>query len=367
LWTAEGVGDGYSQPIYANGVVYITGDIGDDLVLSALDASDDSLPNDQRWLWHRRLEGEAWRDRWPGTRSTPTYDAASNRLYLLTAHGTLSARNAADGEEIWSRRMSEWDGRRGGWGYAESPLVTDELVIVTPGGANTMVALDKDTGEEVWRTAGVNMPAHYASAILAQVGSRTLVINGTGGGLLGVDVATGEVAFTNAFSSGGRVNNCTTPVFDAESGLLFWANGYGQGGITLRLSERHGAIVAEEMNRFPNALVQHGGYVLVNGHVYGSNESSLLCLDPAAGETKWTTRSVGKGSIHFADGRLYCFSENGTVVLVEPSPDGFLERGRFRVPGERHSWTAPVVANRRLLLRYGPHSDVLYAFDVAAR
>jgi len=161
------------------------------------------------------------------------------------------------------------------------------------------------------------------------------------------------------------VNNCTTPVF--ADGLLFWANGYRQGGITLRLSERNGAIVAEEVNRFPDALVQHGGYVRVGGNMYGSNDASLFCLTPATGATNWTTRSVGKGSIHFADGRLYCFSENGTVVLVEPSPDEFREKGRFRVAGSGNSWAYPVVADKRLFIRYGPDGEHLYVYDIAAK
>jgi len=358
LWKAEGLGRGYSQPIYANGVVYIAGDIESDLTLSAVNAKDGEL------IWRRQLNGEAWKNDWPGARSAPTYDAASNRLYVLTPHGTLSARNAADGEEVWSRKMS---GHRGGWGYAESPLVTEKFVIVTPGGQNTMAALDKDTGEEVWKTAGVSMEAHYCSAILAKVGGKTLVVNGTGGGLLGVDVETGSVEFTNDFCKGNTAN-IPSPLYDEASGLLFWANGYGKGGIVLALAEDGGGVVITKATPVENAQVQIGSYVRVGPAIYAaSDRESLFCLDPTTGEMNWTAREVRKGSIIYADGRLYCFSENnGTVVLVDPDVAEYREKGRFQVPGSGHAWAHPALADKKLFIRYGDHGDTVYAYDIAA-
>ena len=360
LWKTAGLGRGYSQPTYAQGVIYITGELGDDLALSALDAQTGTL------RWRQILPGQAWPEggrNWPGARSAPTCDVAAGRLYFLTAHGVLSAHRMADGKPLWSRKASEWGGKTPQWGFAESPLATGDLVIVTPGGSNTMAAVDASTGADVWKSVGANMPAHYCSAILVETGGKTLAVNGTGGGILGVDLKTGKVAFTNDFCVGNTAN-CPSPLYD--DGAVFWANGYRKGGIALALSEQNGDIVAKEIYRVPEASVHHGGYVKAGPCVYGSNERELLCLE--GGKVKWSDRRVGKGSIHYADGRLYCFSDKGgTAVLVEPDAAGYREKGRFTVPGSGMSWAYPVVADKRLLLRYGAEGDTLYAYDVAAR
>jgi outer membrane protein assembly factor BamB len=359
LWKAEGLGQGYSQPIHVNGVIYVTGELENDLALSALDARTGEL------LWRHLLPGEAWSPPrgHPGARGTPTYDAETNQLFLITALGTLSAHSAEDGSRTWSRNILEGWGRSiHEWGYAESPLIFGDLVVFTPGGPNAISAVDKRTGEDVWRSVGADRPPHYSSAILAQVGGRTLAIGGTARGLVGVDAETGELAFTYN-SAQGQIS--TTPTYDEESGLLFWA--HEGGGITLRLSEADGAVAVEEVNRIDEARITHGGYIQVGRLVFAGSGRGLMCISPAEGVMKWNVRDVLQGSTLCADGRLYCFSENGTVVLVEPSPDGFREKGRFRVSGSGPSWAYPVVADKRLLLRYGPQSDILYAFDVAAK
>jgi hypothetical protein len=80
------------------------------------------------------------------------------------------------------------------------------------------------------------------------------------------------------------------------------------------------------------------------------------------GEVAWRDRSVGKGSLVYADGRLYCFSEKGVVGLVEATPTGYVERGRFNIQaGDLETWTHPVVAGGRLYLR---DQDTIYAYDV---
>jgi outer membrane protein assembly factor BamB len=103
--------------------------------------------------------------------------------------------------------------------------------------------------------------------------------------------------------------------------------------------------------------------VLVGGYLYGTNNSNLLCVDFKTGETKWKNRSVGKGSIAAADGRLYVRGENGPIALVEASPDAYKEVGRFDQPdrSKKKAWPHPVIANGRLYIH---DADVLLCFDV---
>jgi outer membrane protein assembly factor BamB len=110
----------------------------------------------------------------------------------------------------------------------------------------------------------------------------------------------------------------------------------------------------------------HGGLVLVGDHLYGADEGALKCLDFKTGAVAWQNKCVGKGSITYADGRLVVRGERGPVALVEATPEGYREKGRFDQPdrSERKSWPHPVVFGGRLYLR---DMDVLLCYDVKAK
>jgi outer membrane protein assembly factor BamB len=116
---------------------------------------------------------------------------------------------------------------------------------------------------------------------------------------------------------------------------------------------------------------QHGGVLKVGDYVYGYSDSKgWVCMEFKTGKVMWSNRSLGKGSVTFADGRLYCFAErDGTTALAEASPAGWKEKGRFKIPQQtslpRKSgqiWTHPVVANGKLYLR---DLDLIFCFDVS--
>jgi outer membrane protein assembly factor BamB len=163
--------------------------------------------------------------------------------------------------------------------------------------------------------------------------------------------------------------NCTTPLF--HDGVVFASSAYGGGAAAVRISkDAKGAIKAEEAyftNRMQN---HHGGMIVVDGYLYGAtggNEGGFLeCLDFQTGDVLWTDRKAPKGSLAFADGRLYLRSEDSTVVLVEPNHERFVERGRFEQPNRSQSpaWAHPVIANGKLYLR---DQDVLLCYDIKAK
>jgi outer membrane protein assembly factor BamB len=255
--------------------------------------------------------------------------------------------------------MSEFGGNTPNWGYAESVLIVDDKAIVTPGGKNCMVALDTQTGRTIWTSRGNGAKAHYCSAIAVPYRGRTMLVNGNRGGIFGVDASDGKVRWSNDFCSGNTAN-CPTPAYSKKR--VFWANGYGKGGICLKLDDSGKGVKTEESWRTRKMVCHHGGYIIHEGYIYGNHNGGWSCLDLTTGEQRWFDRGVGKGSLCYADGMLYLFSERGgKAALVEATPEGFRMSGSFSVSGKGPSWAHPVVTGGRLYLRYGSN---LYCYNV---
>ena len=350
LWQNDKIGIGFSSTVVVDQMVYTTGDIGDDLVITALD-----MDGQTKW---QKGHGPGWTGRRsPGSLGTPTVDGG--RLYLLSAHGLLKCYDASTGEEFWQADIVEtFGGTQPGWGYSESPLVYDDKVIVTPGGQNCILALNKMTGEPVWTSTGVTDPAAYSSCIAVEFEGHPIIVQMVEKGMVAVDAMTGEFLWRNDRAVNGAA--CATPVY--ADGYCFGATGYGNGGACVRLSVENGKVVATQVWDTKEMICHHGGFVVHEGYIYGNHEKGWSCLELTTGKQKWYAEGVGKGSICFADGMLYTFSEGGgRVGLVHAKPDAFEQVGEFRVEGRGNSWAYPVVASGKLFLRY---HETLYCYDV---
>jgi outer membrane protein assembly factor BamB len=157
--------------------------------------------------------------------------------------------------------------------------------------------------------------------------------------------------------------NCSTPLF--QDGFVFAASGYGTGGGLARIKGDGKKFTAEEQYFVKDMQNHHGGMVLVNGHIYGTG-GPLMCVNFKSGAVVWKNRSVGKGSVAYADGRLYVRSEGGPVALVEATPRGYKETGRFKQPerSRNPAWAHPVIAGGKLYLR---DWDKLFCYDIKAK
>jgi outer membrane protein assembly factor BamB len=348
LWKATNIGKGYSSVAVVKGLVYITGDEGNALVLRAFD-----LEGNEKW---KVDHGRAWTGDWPGARATPTLDGAN--LYLLSGNGLLGCFDARTGKRAWTRDAKEFGGRPGGWGYAESVLVQGNMAIFKPGGKNCIVALNKLNGRPIWTSQGFSADPEYSSCQAVTHQGVPMVVTGTREGIVAVNARNGAMLWSNRFCAGNTAN-CPTPAY--SDGHVFWANGYGKGGICLKL----GRGTASEAWKTGDMECHHGGYIIHEGFIYGNNGGGWACLDLRTGQKKWSDRGVGKGSVCWADNMLYLFSEsNGQAALATCSPDRLEIKGRLKVAGEGPSWAHPVVAGGRLYLRY---DQSLYCFDVKAR
>lgn len=352
LWQVKDLGFGYGSAAVAQGRIYLTGNRGlENEFITALDEKDG------RQLWTTRIGKVGNPDQqpsYPGARSTPTVDG--ERLYVLGSDGDLVCLDTADGKLRWQKSLrADFGGKPGVWAYAESPLVDGNRVVVTPGGEQaTLVALDKNTGAVLWKSAVPGGdPAGYSSAIAVESGGMRQYIQFLGKGLVGVDAGTGKFLWRFDRAADTRFGvHAATPV--AAGNSVYVASAAG-GGLA-QLKEAGGTITPEFVyleRKAPNAL---GGAVKVRDHLYGTTNTALLCIEYPTGKMKWDARSVGAASVCYADGRLYLHGENGEVALVEASPEGYRELGRFTPPdpparGQSRAWAYPVVANGRLYIR----------------
>ena len=352
LWSATGLGQGFSSVSVVGGRIYTTGKEGDQGSVVALDTQG-------KLLWKRGYGEVHSGGGYPGARTTPTHDGGW--LYILSSMGNAVALDAETGEIRWQVNvLDEFGGRNIRWGVSESPLILDDKVIYTPGGSGaTLVALDKKTGEKVWATSGLREPSAYCSPRLLEHGGRRQIVTMTKRHMIGVDPASGELLWQQTYPGRWDIH-AVSPIFDGNR--IYVSDGYGQGGKMFELAAdgRSVALAWED----ENLDVHHGGVVLVGGHIYGAADNGTwYALDAATGKVAATLRRAGKGSVVHADGRLYGYTERGEVLLVDPDPASFRIVSRLEIrEGEGQHWAHPVIAGGVLYVRHG---DVLMAFDVA--
>jgi outer membrane protein assembly factor BamB len=357
IWKVTGIGTGWSTVSIGDGLIYTTGLTEltpDDKKTSRLFLTAVTLDGKVKW---RKDLCEAYTGSYRGARATPTFD--NGNLYLQSGKGVLGCYDAKTGETKWTRNNEEFGGKHANWGYAESILIIDDLMIVTPGGEETfMVALDKKTGKTVWQSEPFGYP-HYASPIHVVYKGVPMIITSARNGLIAVASKTGKILWTHEFAP-GNVANVPDPAF--SDGYVFWAVGYGKGCICLKLSVEGEKVTATEAWKNKDMVCHHGGYVILDGCIYGNHSAGWTCLDLKTGEKKWFDKGVGKGSLCYADGMLYLLGEKkGKVGLAAATPEGFKLTGSFNIEGEGPSWAHPVVNDGRLYLRYDQN---LYCFEL---
>ena len=341
-------------------------------------------------LWKTKV-GPIHEDDYGGSRCTPTTDG--DRLFVTNTEGDVISLEAETGKEVWRvsmveqyesylmKAMGSYD-----WRYTESPLVDGDKVIVTPGHIRAMmVALNKKTGEEIWKTAGGRIGpigadgAGYSSVVVTEIDGTRQYVQLVGRGVMGVNAESGEMLW-----SYNRVANdiANIPTSIVTGNYVFSSSGYGTGSALLKISknkdfdenseEEQEEWLAEEVYFLEGNVMQnhHGGLILDDGFIYtgtGHNKGFPLAVKMETGEIAWgPIRNDGKDSaaITYADGRIYFRYQNGIMILVEANPKEYIEHGSFPIPdSKKPSWSHPVVANGKLLLK---EQGTLLAYDIKA-
>jgi outer membrane protein assembly factor BamB len=354
LWQGAGAGEGFSSFASSSGRLYTQGSRGGTEYVMAFDAATGKklweVPNGTRF---RNEQGD-------GPRGTPTVEG--DRVYSFGGSGEFSALEAITGRKIWSVNVvSTFGGNVPYWGYSESPLIVGDRIVLNAGGRRaSIVAIDKASGKTLWQNH--NDEAGYSSPMLLRTGSLQQVVFFTGQRALAVDPRDGRLLWTYNRASNGTAN-IATPV--VRGTRVFFSSAYGTGGGLVQVKAAGAIAAAEEMYFTREMRNHHSSSVLVGDTLYGFSDSILTALNFDSGRLAWRDRSVGKGSLIYADQRLYLYSENGVVGLAEADPAAYRERGRFSITAAgAPTWSHPIISNGRLILR---DQDKVYAFDIRAK
>jgi outer membrane protein assembly factor BamB len=351
VWKITGAGGGYSSFAIAGGRIYTMGLRGTREYVIAFDVATG------KEVWATAHGGAFRNDRGDGPRGTPTVDGAT--LYALGGNGDLSAMDTKTGRIVWTMNVLEkFGGENITWGISESPLVIEEKVLVNPGGPGaSIVALNKKDGTLIWKSQSDR--SGYSSAIPVKIGDTTQVVFFTHQRAVGLDLKDGKLLWEYDRAS-NDVANVATPV--ARGNRVFISSDYGTGA---GLVEIKADGKAQEVYFTKDMRNHHSSSILIGDYLYGFSSGILTAMSFDTGKVAWKDRSVGKGSLVYADGNLYALSENGVVGLIEATPEGYREKGRFRITqNSLPTWTHPVVAGGRLYLR---DQDTIYAYDVRAK
>jgi outer membrane protein assembly factor BamB len=369
LWTSDGMGSGFASLAVVGERIYTAGDTADAQCVVCASAVDGKV------LWSSPITKSVPDFDKEGSRSTPTVDG--DRLYVVASPGKIVCLRTVDGKEVWSHDfVSEYGGQPPHWGFSESPLVDGDRVLCTPGGLQAMmVALDKKTGKEIWRTrypsdigTSGKQEAGYSSIVISNACGLKQYVQLVGKGLIGVRASDGKFLWGyNAIAN--RTANIPTPLISGD--YVFCSTGYQTGAALVKLVKSGNSIKCEEQYFIPPDKAQnhHGQMILKDGYVYFGSKHSQgfpICIEMKSGKIAWggDQRGPGNGSaaIAYADGQLVFRYQSGEVALIEATPDGYHLHGSFKPPHvTTPCWSHPVILNGRMYLR---DQDKLMCYDV---
>jgi outer membrane protein assembly factor BamB len=313
-----------------------------------------------------------------GPRCTPTVD--EGLIYAIGTSGDLVCVDAKTGGIRWTKNFEkDFGGKNPGWRYSESPLIDGNKLLCTPGGRDAvMVALNKKTGELIWKCSMPDIgrkgkdEAGYSSIVVTEAGGVRQYIQLTNKGLIGVAAKDGRFLWGyNKIAN--NVANIPTPIVFGN--FVFCSTAYNTGSALLELTAANDGIEAKEIYFLDARTLQnhHGGLVRVGDYIYGGhdhNKGKPTCIEAKTGKVMWQADQPGGGSaaVLYADGNLYFRYEDDTLALIEANPQQYNLISTFKLPKRPGmsgpGWSHPVIVDGRL---YARHSDVLMVFDIKAK
>jgi outer membrane protein assembly factor BamB len=369
VWTATGMGEGFSSVSVSGGRVFTMGDRRDGQYVIAVDEATG------KQVWATRVGSRHQDPQLGGSRSTPSVEG--DLLWTIDTDGDLICLETATGKERWRKNMPRDFGGQmmSGWMFSESPLIDGDRIVVTPGGPRAaLAAMEKRTGKEIWRATVPRVGsaggdgAGYSSIVISNGGGVKQYIQLMGRGLVSIRASDGWYMWGYNRVANGTAN-IPTPV--VKDNFVFASTSYDTGSVLLELAPApEGRVTAKEKYFLSPGTLQnhHGGFVLINGYLYGGhghNQGFPFALELASGKMTWgRTRGAGEGSaaVTAAEGLLYFRYQSGVMALIEASPQRYALRSSFQIPNvSGPSWSHPVIAAGRLYLR---EQDTLHVYNI---
>jgi outer membrane protein assembly factor BamB len=367
-WELRGLGTGFSTIAIVGDKFFTMGDLPDGGQKSQFVMAFDL--NTRQQVWKTKV-GPPHND---GSRCTPTVD--DGLVYVIGTEGDLLCVNASDGKEVWRKNFPKDFGGKmmSGWKFSESPLIDGDKLICTPGGEQAaLAALNKKTGETIWKCAPPNPKATggaaYCSIVVSEAAGVRQYVTIMGRGAVGVSAADGKFLWSYGKVANGTAN-IVTPVVTGD--FVFVSTAYNTGSALLKLSKTPDGVKAEEVYFLKASTFQchHGGFLRIGDYIFGAdghNAGNPICIELATGKVAWRENQIGGGSgcVLYADGQLYYRYDNDTVVLIEANPAKYVLKSSFKMPRRPGfagpGWSHPVIHGGKLFIR---HADVLMCYDI---
>jgi outer membrane protein assembly factor BamB len=351
LWFFDGLGEGHSSVAIADDKLYLTGLTEGQGYLYVFDLNGKLL--------NKKNYSKEWDTNYNGSRGTVTIN--EGKIYIISGHGDIVCMNEKTLDIVWQKNMlSDFDSKNITWGINEAPLIVDEKLIATPGGAkNNIVALNKNTGKLIWSSEGEGDLSAYCSPLYVGDQKTPQIVTMTANHIIGVDIATGKKLWSLENKNRHAVH-ANTPVYGDN--MLLCTSGYGKGSTMLRLT--NGGRDVEKVWESSELDSRIGGIVKIGDYAYGSGDANKFwfCFDWKTGEQKYKERTFQPGAVISANGMLYCYSEKGEIALAEATPEKFEVISKFSVTkGTDQHWAHPVIYQGVLYVRHG---DSLIAYKI---
>lgn len=352
LWNFDGLGQGFTSVTVVNDKLFITGIVdGKGLVFC--------IGTDGKLIW-KSVYGKDWTESYPGTRTSLVYNKA--KLYLATAYGEALCLDAATGKKVWSVDMAtKYGSRTPKWGIVEAPVILGDNVFFTPGGPEVvLVALNINTGAEIWKSKATGDASAYCSPLLINHKGQNILVTSLTKNIVGIDPLNGELLW-NVSQTNIHSIHPNTPLY--KNGLIYSLTGYKTGGVMIKLSDDGKSVT--ELWRNTTLDSQMGGAVWIDNYIIGSGQSSdrsWQALDFKTGNVVFKSAEIGKGVVIYADGLLYCYADNGEMGIMEIADNSFKLKSKFRIVlGTEQHWAHPVIDKGVLYIRHG---NTLMAYNV---
>lgn len=352
VYTYQDLGDGYSAPAITEEGLFIAGMYDSTGIIKHF-----KHQGELKWSFEY---GKEFTFKYTGARGTPTIQ--EDRLYYSGTFGDAFCLNTGDGSVHWKVNLFDtYGGKPCKWGYTESPLLYEDLIILTPGGpGHNVVALDKMNGELRWALDLDSAKNAYNSPFLIEYQGKDYFILNTTEYLLMVEPGTGVVAYKHRITH-PRNMHAISPLF--QEGRIFNTTGYGVGAVLYEINEKEQRLDTLYYTRDLDCRLS--GLLLVDGIVYGTSDRKKhwVGLDFETGKTIFTSRELKPGSFLLADGKFFIFTETGEVALAKPHKEGFTVISSFKIPVKtvQYAFTHPVMYKGILFIRY---RDQLWLYDV---